>query len=478
MSTDVTYKNNTLASISSGTGTLKTAGKYLEDDITITVTGSGGGEPARKKQINFIDYDGIILYSYTKSEWQNVSDLPDNPSHDGLIAQGWNWTKAQIDAQLTAMPDGDIWVGQMYITDDGKTRIYIHLTQGRLHPYFGIRLDGTVIVDWGDNSATSTMTSSAAYTIYRDHEYASEGDYVITITVSSGSFRFYGGNQSTILRTDINSNRIECDIVYLNAIQKIEFGEGIYRFDYDAFHSCQSLKSITTPSNVTTVSGFAFQDCYSLESITIPSGVTGIGLNEFTECYSLASISIPSSVRTINNEAFSYCYSLASITIPSGVTSFGNSVFWGCHSLLSISIPSGVTQIETKTFDDCYSLTSVAIPSSVTRFCSYAFFNCRSLKSITIPSGVTVIDGYAFDECHSLTIVTIPSSVTDIGNSAFSHCYGVAEYHVLRSTPPTLGSYAFASIADDCKIYVPSASRYTYQQATNWSTYQAKIVGE
>ena len=36
MSTTITYKNNQLTSFESGTKTLKTAGKYLEDDITIT----------------------------------------------------------------------------------------------------------------------------------------------------------------------------------------------------------------------------------------------------------------------------------------------------------------------------------------------------------------------------------------------------------------------------------------------------------
>ena len=36
MSTTITYKNNQLASFKSGTKTLKTAGKYLEDDIAIS----------------------------------------------------------------------------------------------------------------------------------------------------------------------------------------------------------------------------------------------------------------------------------------------------------------------------------------------------------------------------------------------------------------------------------------------------------
>lgn len=43
MSTDIEYKGETIATVESDTVTLKTAGKYLEDDITVTDTSSGGG---------------------------------------------------------------------------------------------------------------------------------------------------------------------------------------------------------------------------------------------------------------------------------------------------------------------------------------------------------------------------------------------------------------------------------------------------
>lgn len=36
MSTQVTYKGNTIANFTNDTKTLKTSGKYMEDDVTIT----------------------------------------------------------------------------------------------------------------------------------------------------------------------------------------------------------------------------------------------------------------------------------------------------------------------------------------------------------------------------------------------------------------------------------------------------------
>ena len=422
--------------------------------LTGTGQGGGGGGSTSKKQINFIDYDGTILHSYTKTEWQSVTTLPSNPSHSGLTAQGWNWTKAQIDAQLTAMPDDDLWVGQMYITDDGKTRIYIHLEKGGLHPYLGICPNGTVVVDWGDNSATTTLTGTSLTTVQTaDHEYASAGDYVITLTVSSGSFAFSGvPSTSYILRKNTTTSNIHR--VYTNAVQKVELGSGA-TIGNNAFNSCYSLANITIPSGVTSVGSSAFNSCYSLASITIPSGITSIESNAFKSCSSLANITIPSGVTSVGSSAFNSCYSLASITIPSGVTTIGNYAFAYCYSLASITIPSGVTSIE-----------------------GNAFYNCYSLASITMPSGVKSIGSNAFNSCYSLANITIPSGVTSVGSSAFSSCYGMAEYHIKPTTPPTLGTTAFRNIQSDCIIYVPSASLTAYQKATNWSTYASYMVGE
>jgi len=57
---------------------------------------STGATEVAEKDVNFIDYDGTILYSYTAQEAQALEALPANPTHAGLTAQGWNWTLAQI----------------------------------------------------------------------------------------------------------------------------------------------------------------------------------------------------------------------------------------------------------------------------------------------------------------------------------------------------------------------------------------------
>ena len=378
---------------------------------------------ANSKGVNFLDYDGTILYSYTAAEFAALSSMPANPTRDGLTAQGWNWSLTNAKAYVAKY--GKLNIGQMYITDDGKTRIYIHLEEGRTSPVLGVCPNGTVDIDWGDGTTHDTLTGSDTSTaVYTSaHNYAAPGDYVIQLTVT-GSMGFR--SQGPLVYASESDNR---DYVYKNAVQKVELGSGVTSIGSAAFQNCRSLSSITIPNGVTSIGDYAFQDCYSLSNITIPDSVTSIGVMAFINCRSLSSITIPNGVTSISDYAFQNCRSLSSITIPNGVTSIGD----------------------------------------------YAFQDCRSLSSITIPNGVTSIGGAAFQDCCSLSSITIPNGVTSIGPSAFLRCYGIARLYFLPTTPPSVSnSNAFSYIPTDCVIHVPVGSLSAYTSATNYpssSTY-------
>ena len=505
-----------------GTYIPETGHAYNEVNVAVPTEG-GGAVSVGRKDVNFYDYDGTLLHSYSAAEALVLTALPENPSHSGLTAQGWNWSLSDMKSQVQSMGKCDI--GQMYITDDGKTRIYVHFEEGRSSPYLGIGVNGTVEVDWGDGSSTSTLTGTSLTTVQTAQHIYTPGDYVITLTVVSGSFTFLGvSNAAHILKTS-TATTANISLVYANAVQKIELGNGITGIGSYAFSNCYSLSNITIPEEVTSIGNNAFQSCYNLSNITIPEGVTSIGSNAFNSCYSLSNIVIPAGVTNIETYTFNACYSLSSIAIPEGVTSIGNNAFIACHSLSSIvipagvtsigssafsgcsslssivipagvtnignsafnscsslssiTIPSGVTSIGTYAFNNCYSLSSITIPSGVTSIGSNAFSGCSSLSSIVIPAGVTYIETSAFQSCYSLSRITIPAGVTSIGTNAFSSCYGMAEYHFLPTTPPRItNKNVFANIQLDCIIYVPQGCLEAYQTATNWSNYANKMQEE
>ena len=414
----------------------------------------GGSSTVTTDDVNFYDYDGTLVASYSLSEAQALTALPDGPTHEGLIFQGWNYTLEKVKAFTRSMN-----VGATYTTNDGKTRIYITLGEGRTSPLLGCCPNGTVIVDWGDGTTPDTLTGTSTSVIQYTptHNYTSPGSHVISLTVNGtcGFLGSYIGNDYCYLlkysTTADTRNRY-----YQNAITKIEIGD-----------------------SVTSIGNYTFQNCYSLISVTIPDSVTSIENNLFSGCESLISVTIPDSVTSIGGYAFGCCESLISVTIPDSVTSIENELFSGCYLLTSLIIPNRVTSIGYEAFSGCYSLTSVIIPDSVTSIGENAFGGCHSLTSFTISDNVTSIENELFSSCESLTSLIIPDRVTSIGIGAFSSCYGMAEYHLKPTTPPALSNTnAFNYIPSDCIIYVPQGSLNAYKTATNWATYASHMQEE
>ena len=289
----------------------------------------GGTTPGSPGDITFYDYDGTIFTSWTLEELATKTALPDYPSHEGLTCQGWNWSLADLKTT-----NRKINVGAIYITDDGKTRIYIRLEEGRTSPMLGVCPNGTVTVDWGDETTPDTLTgtSTTAVKWTPNHAYAAPGEYVIKLTVD-GTMGFYGdlGSGGAILRYSSGSDNRNS--VYRNSVQKIEIGNGVTSIKQNAFNACYSLISITIPNSITSIEESTFNTCSSLSSITIPNSITSIGASAFNGCYSLSPITIPNSVTSILQQAFSRCFSLSSITIPDSVTSIASSVFYTCSSV-------------------------------------------------------------------------------------------------------------------------------------------------
>lgn len=327
--------------------------------VVATVPTGGGTISLPEKDVNFYDYDGTVVASYTASDFANLTELPANPSHDGLTAQGWNWTLA--DAQTYVADYGKLNIGQTYITDDGKTRIYIHLEEGRLKPTLGFATNGTVTIDWGDGSTQDVTGTSTSTTIYTQHIYLSGGDYVITLKLLDDTKKIYiiGASQGTNLILKSSSENAVTSRVYNNAIKKIELGSNI-SFNNYAFNQCQGLETITIPESTGgTNAAYMFQYCYSLKIVIFPINAA----------------------NSISTYAFRDCHTLKIISLPKRMAVFGTYAFQNCYILKDIQISTNVSSLADNLFANCYSFTKLMLPKSISNFSAYAVVNnCTGIK--------------------------------------------------------------------------------------------------
>ena len=391
----VSYKGATIAEVSaSGTTTLETAGKYCEDDISLAYVKPSGGVSAPQNDVNFIDYDGTIVASYSASDFANLSALPDNPSHQGLTAQGWNWTLADAKAQVAV--SGQLVIGQMYVTSDGKTRIYLSIPSTLLCE---VRLNWAqtvangVTIDWGDGTSTETESGTGNRNKY--HTYATIGDYCITLNPTSGTLTLGNGSANSPViygRTGAQANK--------NCVTKIELG-----------------------SNVALANGsiYAFN---RLESITIPKEITNLGTNFLYSQYSLRSATIPINVSSVTGNSFGqYSYSMHWLSLPKALTTFADYVFGADGALNIIIIPLGTTAIPNGMYQGVTSAVKLVIPSSVTSIGSNAFGNLLGLRELHFKSTVppTVANANAFTSLPSACKIYVPSGYKSAYTSASNY---------------------------------------------------------
>ena len=136
------------------------------------------------------------------------------------------------------------------------------------YPMFGV--NNNIIIDWGDNSSTSTMTNYNGFTtegkIY--HKFI---DNKLTHDIT-----FIG---------DITNIMSTC--FYGSSLTSASLPYGLTTIAMDAFAHCVNLSSVSIPYGVTTLEEYAFNGCNSLSSIEIPNSVTSIGFGCFANCNNL-----------------------------------------------------------------------------------------------------------------------------------------------------------------------------------------------
>ncbi len=171
-------------------------------------------------------------------------------------------------------------------------------------------------------------------------------------------------------------------------------------------------------------------------NITIPDvfdevTVKTIAPNAFKNFAVLKSVTLPSELSSIGTYAFYGCKNLESINIPESVTSISPYAFKDCTSLKTINIPDNLTVINAYVFSGCESLEFPSLPDTITKIDSSAFMGCTSFKEIVLPKNIKTVGAFAFSACSNLRNVNIPATLTEIGKNAFYQCDSLSSIYYL-----------------------------------------------
>lgn len=382
-------------------------------------------EQAEENDVNFYDYDGTVLYSYNAEEFLAMKEMPNIPKQRGLVCQGWNWELS--DAKEFVQRHGMLDIGATYITDDGRTRLYITVSD-KTTKDVQIRCrtasqTEAITINWGDGSQEDLPNGK----VNVFHTYGHSGDYVISFIVPSKSLLHFEGEANKFcVMGDYNGQSYK----RIGTLKRLELGDR------------------------TNIGVHSFDGCYNLEHLTLPTSITSISSRAFNCCTSIQCIIFPSSVKSLNDYGTNFCYSLQVVSLPKSIEIVGAGQYTSSR-VKHICLPEGLNSLGTAFFSSCPALYRVTIPLNVTLIGTNAFNGCYNLSKALIPAGVKTINGTAFYGCRSLAYVDL-SQHTNI---------------------PTLGNaQVFTNVNENCKIVVPDALYEELVSATNWNVYAGMIV--
>ena len=337
----------------------------------------GGAEEAPENDVNFYDYTGFRVASYTIAEAKALTGLPTPPSHEGLTFQEWNWTLADIQGYNRQYID----IGANYSPNDGNTHLKIIATSADIS-FQTMVMKGTLVVDFGDGT-----TDTFAYTNGRTnntftHTYATTGAkeiiFSFTQSANDGMFGFYNRANSTFwfgfYATEINlghytDTSVYCSLAYFNS----DFCLSVPTYLFNTISSGYGfVLQITLPRNsgfsITAYAAFLYsyrlKICFppTLGAVTSQQMFSGIGtpkmvLPETTSTpyannalynFQVAILSLPSTASwtsAVNfNSQFLEYIDIVQGWVPNFSMPLSNSTRWSADNMVKFFNKLGTTQ--------------------------------------------------------------------------------------------------------------------------------------
>lgn len=420
--------DNKLNNIATAIQAKDSGGQMTVDEMPNRIEALNVVKPeVEEKDVNFYDYDGTLLYSYTFSEATQLLELPEMPEHKGLTAQEWNWTLSDIAEQVGEGYELD--AGVSYITTDGHTKIFMRLISPYfLNPTISFTINGnlSLTIDWGDGTTPDVISSST--NLSHNWQFTQfPCDVLIDIAPDDGGGNFYfANNNSSLFDSGVDAN------YYKSCVEKIYIGGKVIAARRGNFSGLTNLKIITIPNTIQdwSYSHGIVRDNASLKFLCLPRGITHAKDYAFSHLYSLKIISVPITLLTLYADGINYSICEHYYASYKGAAICGRAGFDHCYFMNKFNFPKYVTAIQ------------------------YGEFQNTNIQSINIPKQITKIGPSSFYDCVYLYLIDLsdyddPNNIPTLDN-----------VNAFRNTP-----------ANKVLLVRNQEMLDAFTQATNWSTY-------
>ena len=438
--------NSDIGSAISAKGVTVPSGSGLEDYPSLISSIPSGSSAA--KTVQFIDYDGTLLYEYTPDEFLALSSMPANYDHtslgDGLGQGKWNYSFQ--DAKIQVSRVGAATIGQTCdILVPQSTRDAITALDGSTYGnnakcayrlfysdvdksgiYIILNSYATIYIDWGDGSSLERYSGSQ--NVNKSHSYSTQGDYIVSVYVSKSS-----SSDHQTLSTNASNNL--CRSTGLTKMYIDGYEVKGHKFSNSSYYVERiQLYDFTSVQNINfTLSGYSGYTTYP------PNIYQSGGLS--CSCFVFDLYLIPLSQTNYN-----------AIKLPPSITklSLNNN-----SSVVSSQVNNSVG-IKYSTFGPGYLVLSCSVDKIDNSF------NDCNIKGVVlpyyIPGDAPSIDG-SFKNCSSMEYVVFSSMYPE--KNDFKRFYDIL-------------NNSFQNLPTTCKIYVPQRCYYDY---INWITSATTSTG-
>ena len=221
-------------------------------------------------------------------------------------------------------------------------------------------------------------------------------------------------------------------------LENIVIPSGVKEIKAGAFSNCVKLSSICVAETVTSISGDAFEgtawqksqpdgfvrignvlygyagDHHSIKSITVPESIISISSRGFYGWENLDSVVLPDTLKEIQTEAFADCTSLTKVILPEGLCKIGTGAFRNCNNLKEIQVPDSVADIGEGAF---YGTAWYDVQPMGIVYAGKVLYKLKSYTAETVPMEL-------FDEFwanRNIPVLEIPEGTVGIAAGALAN---------------------------------------------------------